>query len=172
MLSLLNAMRFALSFSDGYPSLKFCSTWKGYRLLNCDLQRATSREILANNVQSTHEGQRRPWGFALVRKKAGVILYEAEPGPPLISKEHLSCSIDLLSTRCLDNPSKLPEEAEKGKRVVASSTCSLTSPLYSPLKRISRDVLPRHLGQGWWLRALPKTSLWNLRLLHHLLVWT
>ena len=40
---------------------------------------------------------------------------EAEPGPALGLAEDLSCSIDLLSTRCSDNPSKLPEEAEKAK---------------------------------------------------------
>ena len=50
----------------------------------CRLLRDTSREILANNwVQSTHEGQRRPWGLLWCKKKAGVTVSEAEPGPPL-----------------------------------------------------------------------------------------
>ena len=54
-------------------------------------------------------------GLLWCRKKAGVTVSEAEPGPALGLAEDLSCSIDLLSTRCSDNPSKLPEEAEKAK---------------------------------------------------------
>ena len=136
----------------------------GYLIASC-------REIQLTKVQSTHEGQRRPWGLALVRKKAECHCGRSGPGSAAHLAEDISCSIDLPSTRCLDSPSKLPEQAEKEK-IDLLLLSQDGKPLSSRLKRISHDVLPRHPGQGRGLRALPKTSLWNLCLLHNLLVWT
>ena len=81
----------------------------GYLIASC-------REIQLTKVQSTHEGQRRPWGLALVRKKAECHCGRSGAGSAAHLAEDISCSIDLPSTRCLDSPSKLPEQAEKEKK--------------------------------------------------------
>ena len=86
----------------------------GYLIASC-------REIQLTKVQSTHEGQRRPWGLALVRKKAECHCGRSGAGSAAHLAEDISCSIDLPSTRCLDSPSKLPEQAEKEKNRSSTS---------------------------------------------------
>ena len=82
----------------------------GYLIASC-------REIQLTKVESTHEGQRRPWGLALVRKKAECHCGRSGAGSAAHLAEDISCSIDLPSTRCLDSPSQLPEQAEKEKKI-------------------------------------------------------
>ena len=86
----------------------------GYLIASC-------REIQLTKVQSTHEGQRRPWGLALVRKKAECHCGRSGAGSAAHLAEDISCSIDLPSTRCLDSPSQLPEQAEKEKNRSSTS---------------------------------------------------
>ena len=65
----------------------------GYLIASC-------REIQLTKVQSTHEGQRRPWGLLSYERKPGVTVSEAEPGPTPRVAEDLSCSLGLRATRC------------------------------------------------------------------------